>query len=759
MSVSASMGPLPSASVSSARSPTMSSSAASLQGGPTHGLSQPINERQGSRDSLSASQYMSASSTRPLSPRSLYASSSGTWSAPQASSGSPVRSESLSMSYSGSHTHAHSHSGASPLIALDNGETASNGAKSARPDPPTTSTTTSNNRRGGVQSYIAPGSARLNRPTSEFMPMNSIGLSQGPTAENEAIEKFFQDLQHHERVLEEMAAASLDQNFKEELGAIEQWFRVLSEAEKTAALYSLLQSSTQVQIRFFITVLQQMARSDPMAALLSPANPMQASMDTQLEAKLAAMGMKAPGSPGSRAQSNLRQGSFSTAADSHGFLSPHAAMFSGQNSTSGHDRNASGEAANTLAQQRARLKANASHRISAPTALLSASQAPQEPPKSPVWVQQSLSNGPRRSPSPNYLQASEAPRSPRSTHDSFADQLSPLVGGNWASMVNTPLAPMFNGSRSTGNIDASIRDASNKLNAWSGHQSVSGSTSANGIVLDDARKFRRNARGGSQQDDQREERASLSRSAAPILSGGSAAASPTTYGGLDRQQVAALTAQQNWRNGMGKGPNASMLDASMSLGQSVTPQMAHLLNQQQLLQQQIQLQQSMGLTNMMSMMGNGLLSPAAIGGNPLYNSMGATPSPSSNASFLQQSQRRSPRPDKSPKLGTLPPAGSGANPDEDIDMLLLSDVSAWLRSLRLHKYTETFQFSNWRDMVMMDDKALQDIGVSALGARRKLLKIFQTVRAKTGMSLPSDGQLLAVSEASTSRSASPNPVQ
>lgn len=85
-----------------------------------------------------------------------------------------------------------------------------------------------------------------------------------------------------------MAAASLDANFKEELSAIEQCmqshvlqfrraylissgFRVLSEAERTAALYSLLQHSTQMQIRFFVTVLQQMARSDPMTALLSPA--------------------------------------------------------------------------------------------------------------------------------------------------------------------------------------------------------------------------------------------------------------------------------------------------------------------------------------------------------------------------------------------------------------------------------------------------------------------------------------------------------
>ncbi|KAH9024751.1 hypothetical protein EDB85DRAFT_1986438, partial [Lactarius pseudohatsudake] len=53
-----------------------------------------------------------------------------------------------------------------------------------------------------------------------------------------------------------MAVASLDVNFKEELSPIEQWFKVLSEAD------SLLQHSTQVQIRFFITVLQQMARAD-----------------------------------------------------------------------------------------------------------------------------------------------------------------------------------------------------------------------------------------------------------------------------------------------------------------------------------------------------------------------------------------------------------------------------------------------------------------------------------------------------------------
>lgn len=87
------------------------------------------------------------------------------------------------------------------------------------------------------------------------------------------MERWLEDLQHYESTLEEMAAASTDTNFKEELSAIEQWFRVLSEPERTAALYSLLGNSTQVQMRFFVTVLQQMMRADPMTALLSPANP------------------------------------------------------------------------------------------------------------------------------------------------------------------------------------------------------------------------------------------------------------------------------------------------------------------------------------------------------------------------------------------------------------------------------------------------------------------------------------------------------
>ncbi|KAF9292118.1 hypothetical protein BGZ74_000279 [Mortierella antarctica] len=122
-----------------------------------------------------------------------------------------------------------------------------------------------------LQPQSQPGQSKQARPVSEIfsnhIPANGKSF-QSPEAE--AIDKWFEDLSHYEQTLEEMAVVSLDHVFKEELSTIESWFNVLSEAERTAALYSLLQHSSQVQIRFFITVLQQLAKKDPVGALLSP---------------------------------------------------------------------------------------------------------------------------------------------------------------------------------------------------------------------------------------------------------------------------------------------------------------------------------------------------------------------------------------------------------------------------------------------------------------------------------------------------------
>lgn len=125
----------------------------------------------------------------------------------------------------------------------------------------------------GAFSASSPLAARGMRPASEVY-FNSASQNTNNTedAAEKAAQQWIADIDQYENTLEEMAAATLDQDFKDELSAIEQWFRVLSEPERTAALYALLQQTTQVQIRFFIQVLQQMAKSHPMSGVLSPAN-------------------------------------------------------------------------------------------------------------------------------------------------------------------------------------------------------------------------------------------------------------------------------------------------------------------------------------------------------------------------------------------------------------------------------------------------------------------------------------------------------
>lgn len=119
-----------------------------------------------------------------------------------------------------------------------------------------------------------PPSSRT-RPSSDFygQGQQTHGQSGSDADPHDKIaQQWIADIDQYEITLEEMAAATLDQDFKDELSAIEQWFRVLSEAERTAALYALLQQTTQVQIRFFIQVLQQMGKNHPMSGVLSPAN-------------------------------------------------------------------------------------------------------------------------------------------------------------------------------------------------------------------------------------------------------------------------------------------------------------------------------------------------------------------------------------------------------------------------------------------------------------------------------------------------------
>ena len=67
--------------------------------------------------------------------------------------------------------------------------------------------------------------------------------------------------------------------------------------------------------------------------------------------------------------------------------------------------------------------------------------------------------------------------------------------------------------------------------------------------------------------------------------------------------------------------------------------------------------------------------------------------------------------------------GSSKPPEDPTDPSLLQDIPAWLRTLRLHKYTDVLKDLKWDELVQYDDKALEARGVNALGARNKMLKV------------------------------------
>lgn len=601
---------------------------------------------------------------------------------------------------------------------------ASMGPTSSRPTVATQGLSPASPRPGAV------GGA--GRPTSELL--SGSGMFQTPEAE--AIDQWFENLQNYEATLEEMAAASLDVNFKEELSAIEQWFKVLSEAERTAALYSLLQHSTQVQIRFFITVLQQMARADPMTALLSPA--VGGSMQSQMEAKLAQMNLKSPGLksglPASPTARNFSSGSMNN------FLSPDSAGLAP--SSGAHDPAA------TLAQQRAKLKAsNASHRISAP-ALGSAigdrntwgtgsSQLGQvdERSSSPAAQELTVPSPSLNSARPKSTDFSGALKSPRNLDDG----LSPMVGDSWASMVNTPLMPMFAKERNPGQ---SLDAAAAKLNDWAGNNAGPGVP----LISDPPKKLNRLSKGSSALSANNADPQGQDVPQARNVSGGLRNASGGFNGqpGWNGARSPALSStsgrfgDDNGMAGLGVGGFNSMMGGGAGLGMGMpgTPgfNMAALAGM-------APMSPFNNMFNMPNLAAMGL-SPeqiltmqmaAAAGqlGQPglgAFMGMNAAQSPGARSG---RSSIRSP--------GVKSPSARGGQEkkdEEDVDPKVLEDVPAWLRSLRLHKYTPNFEGMNWRDMVLMDEAALEAKGVAALGARRKMLKTFEVVRKKMGIDGP-----------------------
>lgn len=468
-------------------------------------------------------------------------------------------------------------------------------------------------------------------------------------------------------------------------------------------------------------------------------------MQSQMEAKLASMSLKSPGfaSPTTR---NFNLGPSRTSSGDN-FLSPDSATLQGQGNM---------DAANTLAQQRAKLKAsNVAHRISAPILAdnrntWSASQLGQvaERPSSPA---QEITLQPpppgSRPKSTDFSGAANSFRAPRPSDG--LDALSPIVGDSWASMVNTPLIPMFQNTnkdqqRNGQNLDAAV----NKLNDWAAGNRVP--------LMDDAKKYRRPSKASSVVSDQHSEdqqsgserrgfRNVSGTNNSPNHNGNNNQPGPGNWGSTLRSP--ALSAGGSGFNGDGGLNSAGMgvggfnvglgspgigmglprgMLGGMPSGMPVSPFGAMDVN----------------MLNMMGMTPETLLAAQMAAAAGQFTSGNLTPLQVQMAVMQQQQQQqqaanqRAARTTRSPGVKSSVSGRTDKKDEEEVDPKLLEDVPAWLRSLRLHKYTPNFEGMSWRDMVILDEAQLEAKGVAALGARRKMLKTFEVVRKKMNVEFP-----------------------
>lgn len=271
--------------------------------------------------------------------------------------------------------------------------------------------------------------------------------------------------------------------------------------------------------------------------------------------------------------------------------------------------------------------------------------------------------------------------------------LSPYNVGNasWASLATTPMTATFpNQQSASSQADMVANATAMKLAALS--------TVNNRIALDDARKYRR-ARSNDGQGK------NVNTNAAPSVGtglGNQGVPGNNLVAGqlLNAQQLAALQAQQQaaaaGRRSRPTSPGIALQGGAVGGMGFTSPQNNGFLA-------------AYDPSN--PLMGNGFgalaVSHFGLGGHEGYLS-----------DHSEIARSRSPRGRR----------GSSKPPEDPTDPNLLKDIPSWLRSLRLHKYTDNLKDLKWTELIELDDKALEERGVNALGARNKMLKVFDQVK-------------------------------
>ncbi|KAJ1726920.1 Flap-structured DNA-binding and RNA-binding protein, partial [Coemansia sp. Benny D160-2] len=518
------------------------------------------------------------------------------------------------------------------------------------------------------------GSGKSARPASEIF----FAKAQHPLPEAKHIDRWFESLSQFEDMLEDMAKVSLDPVFKDELNAIDQWFSVLSEPERTAALYSLMQHCSDLQVRFFITILQQMLRidQDPEAA----AEAIESSAGQNIErhsiavqggyAKTqaqqphlhqhAAMRVSYDGAPGYVGGAGLRSGNGGNgpvgasmlsagpsgmqrtagwASNSHTNLSADNVLAAGAGKLVGHQQQqqarprSSNHDADISSDWRAARAGTGGSAVGSPTA----DQFPHHQHQAAVGA---VGSSRRQS---NNVAAQQASMTPRVSIDMEPKDF------RWSSLTDSlePVGAMGASEHGSAALSHMLEANMNRTSGIAARRSVSNRLS---IAVKSPRDTLQ-----AQQQHQQHIAASLAQLTMGGAAGANTASSPlgSTFAQHQQAQPRAMYAPNAAPGGRMHSSSNGSAGSAVASGPS-TPTRAGFAR-----------------------------------GTP-HGSAGAAGHPSSSPNHLQLQ-------------GAQHSAGTVLQQQqqqqlEKVDLELVKDIPAWLRSLRLHKYTDCFADMDWTDV-------------------------------------------------------------
>lgn len=569
----------------------------------------------------------------------------------------------------------------------------------------------------------SPLSGRNIRPSSEVYTKQNA-QNGGEDGADSAEQKWISDIDSFETTLDEMAAATVDQEFKDELSAIEQWFKVLTEAERTAALYALLQQTTHIQLEFFLQVLNEVKKNNPAPGIMSPTNFGGAGtymvfvqptaltnriLDPMNNPKLGiagnreSIGSRPPASPGVKRNSGLPQEQINALfPDAARVIASKKAEYTqqtGNQPTSNRNSAAFGAGdRSSLTVPTGAALADANKDKAGPQSA-SLPWAANKTAKAQDAVSSPMGQFTQPPPSAGLRPSRPSALSQQSLHGHATSDLgmmSPAFGnGSWASMTNTPMVANF--GQQPNQADMVANATAMKLAALS--------TVNNRVLLDDAKKYRR-----SRSNDGQPLSAGLPMSPGMAQPGSVLVVNEQgqlVNSALTPQQMAQIQIQQ------AQAHHAALLGAQ-NRSRPNSPGMA---------------MRSPGMPQASPMFqNNGFLSAGYDGSNLVGGMAGMALNQygMGGGSVSGEEERgRSPRGRR----------GQSKAPEDPTDLKLLENIPEWLRMLRLHKYTPNLKDMNWKDLVQLDEKGLENKGVNALGARRKMLKVSLGMQAILGQLL------------------------